>query len=279
MTDGDKMLTLKDNLLIFTDLDGSLLDHDSYSWQAAQPWLGRLSAARIPLVIASSKTAAEIAILQQRLGLSAFPFIAENGAQIVFPPGWRHPARIFGADYAAIVNALHRLHASFAFRGFADADDATVAQWCGFTPQEARLARQRAGSEPLCWLDDQQQLAHFRHALAQQRLTLTRGGRFYHVMGRGVSKGRAARWLIRYYQRRHQRPFTTLALGDGPNDLPLLQSADYAVLIRALRSEPLPLPATRRGRLYRSRQTGPAGWSEGLDHFLLPGKARRIAHE
>lgn len=279
MTNGDKMLTLKENLLIFTDLDGSLLDHDSYSWQAAQPWLQRLNAARLPVIIASSKTAAEITVLQQRLGLSAFPFIAENGAQVVFPAAWHRPARVFGADYAAIVNALRRLRASFAFRGFADVDDATVAQWCGFTPAEARLARQRAGTEPLRWLDDERQLAQFRRALAQQRLALTRGGRFYHVMGRGVSKGRAARWLTHRYQLRHQRAFATLALGDGPNDLPLLQSADYAVLIRARHGAALRLPATRRGRLYRSRQTGPAGWSEGLDHFLLSGNVRRIAHE
>ena len=36
---------LDDPLIIFTDLDGSLLDHHDYSWKPAQPWLDKLAAA------------------------------------------------------------------------------------------------------------------------------------------------------------------------------------------------------------------------------------------
>jgi mannosyl-3-phosphoglycerate phosphatase len=54
------MLSLQDSLLVITDLDGSLLDHHTYSWQAAEAWLARLEEHEVPLVICSSKTAAEI---------------------------------------------------------------------------------------------------------------------------------------------------------------------------------------------------------------------------
>ncbi|KFF65154.1 hypothetical protein IW01_18330 [Pectobacterium brasiliense] len=44
------MQTRNTKLIIFSDLDGSLLDHETYRWDAAQPWLTRLANEGIPLV-------------------------------------------------------------------------------------------------------------------------------------------------------------------------------------------------------------------------------------
>lgn len=269
------------DLLIFTDLDGSLLDHHSYRWDAAKPWLDRLAQAKVPVIVTTSKTAAEVLQLQQQLGLGALPFIAENGAQIVFPADWQQDTQLFGADYPSLLAELAELRrqTGFAFSGFADVDDATVAEWTGLRLSEAHLARQRAGSEPIRWSGSDQQLETFQTLLALRNLTLTRGGRFYHVMGREVSKGNAARWLTKYYQWQRCQPFTTLSLGDGPNDISLLHATDYAVLIRGQQTGPLALPGDFPGQLYRTRQPGPAGWREGLDHFLMGSEDGRIEHE
>ena len=56
-------------MLVFTDLDGTLLDHNDYGYGPALPALTELKARDIPLVLASSKTAAEIAPLHHDLGL------------------------------------------------------------------------------------------------------------------------------------------------------------------------------------------------------------------
>ena len=76
------MPSLRDTLLIFSDLDGSLLDIHTYDWQPAMPWLDRLQDNQIPIILCSSKTAAEMLDIQQDLGLEGLPFIAENGAVI-----------------------------------------------------------------------------------------------------------------------------------------------------------------------------------------------------
>ena len=47
--------------VVFSDLDGTLLDHSTYSWKAAAPALAALRDRGIPLILASSKTSAEIA--------------------------------------------------------------------------------------------------------------------------------------------------------------------------------------------------------------------------
>lgn len=70
-------------LVVFSDLDGTLLDHETYSWQPARPALERMKGLGIPLILASSKTAIEIADLRAQMGFSHCPAIVENGAGLL----------------------------------------------------------------------------------------------------------------------------------------------------------------------------------------------------
>jgi mannosyl-3-phosphoglycerate phosphatase len=70
--------------IVFTDLDGTLLDYGTYSWNEALPALSRLRALRIPVVLCSTKTAAEMQPLARELRLEA-PYIVENGGGIRIP--------------------------------------------------------------------------------------------------------------------------------------------------------------------------------------------------
>lgn len=260
--------------VIFTDLDGSLLDHDTYGWEPAEPWLARLQAAQVPVIITTSKTAAEVAPLQRALGLSDVPFIAENGALVTLPSSWENhpdfPHKIFSADYPHLCQLLHRLRTeqAFDFRGFSDMTDAEVAAITGLPLRDAALARRREGSEPVIWLGSDNELERFTACLKQYQLALTQGGRFYHVMGESVSKGRAVEWLTAHYQQRAGSAITTLGLGDGPNDRSLLEATQHAVIIKGAVSDKVTLSLEYHGEVYRTACTGPEGWSEGLSHYL-----------
>lgn len=262
---------LHDALMIVTDLDGSLLDHHTYRWQPAQPWLDRLKQHQIPLVFCSSKTASEIIPLQQQLGFSGAPFIAENGALVQLDSAEgdtvRHHA---GKDYSEICHCLRRLRQQYQFRfsGFADFTDREVADITGLTVSNAALARRREASESLVWRDSEQQFTAFREALDAESLSLTQGGRFWHVMAKGSGKGAALAWLLQAYPSHHQQPFVTVGLGDGPNDAPMLDSVDYAVVIKGYSKTPIVLSRTDRHNIYETSHTGPDGWSEGLDYFI-----------
>ncbi len=76
-----------DSLLIFTDLDGSLLDHHHYQHDEADTMLLHLAEMAIPVIPISSKTRSEIERLRQSLN-NAEPFICENGALICIPLGY-----------------------------------------------------------------------------------------------------------------------------------------------------------------------------------------------
>ena len=73
-------------VVVFTDLDGTLMDHVSYAVAPAKPALDALAARSIPVVPVTSKTRAELVPLMARLGLSGAA-IAENGAVIMHSDG------------------------------------------------------------------------------------------------------------------------------------------------------------------------------------------------
>jgi mannosyl-3-phosphoglycerate phosphatase len=225
--------------LLFTDLDGSLLDHHSYDWTPAVPWLSRLKACGVAVIPVTSKTRSEILPLRQALGFDKAPFVAENGAVVGLPADWCHARldRHIGRDGIAIqtlgvdigfirqrLNVWRSRLDSTPGMAFTTMSEMTLEALCDFTglPEpEARLARLREGSEPLIWQGDDSGLAALRQGLAGDGLQLVRGGRFWHATGHS-HKGSAVNWLIERFQSLKGIKPQTLALGDGPNDTAML---------------------------------------------------------
>lgn len=73
--------------VVFTDLDETLLDRETYSFEAARAALSELARRRIPIVFCTSKTSAESLELQSRMGIDE-PFAYENGGGIRLPRGY-----------------------------------------------------------------------------------------------------------------------------------------------------------------------------------------------
>lgn len=264
-------------LLVFTDLDGSLLDHDDYSFAAAQPALARLRALRVPLIPVTSKTLAEMQLLGPELG-TRHPLIVENGCVICLPAGYFPPLANsvpadgyqllrLAPDYATLLADLQRLRLDhgFRFRGFHDMDAGELARGTGLGRAAAELARRRLCSEPLLWEDTAAALEDFRQALAERQLRLVAGGRFWHVLSL-ADKGSALKRLAALYRRHGLPDFTSLALGDSPNDCGMLQAADIAVLIR--RKDGSVMDCATGGRSIRTSRAGPAGWNAAVLQVL-----------
>lgn len=246
------------NLLIFSDLDGTLLDHASYDFAPARPMLAWLAAQNVPVVLASSKTGAEIAGWQARMGLGRWPAIVENGAALL-------EGAPDDAGYRAIRAALTTLPAPLRarFRGFGDMSVAEVAEVTGLPPDEAALAKQRAHSEPGLWSGTEAEAEAFLAALAPHGLSARRGGRFLTLSQGGTKAGRMAELVARF------RPELTIALGDAPNDTEMIAAADRGVIVRNDAGTPLPrLAGEDSGRILRTTRSGPEGWVEGLTRIL-----------
>lgn len=268
---------LDDTLLIFTDLDGTLLDSHTFDWQPAAPWLAKLREHHIPVILCSSKTAAEMMVIQKTLGLQGLPFIAENGAVVHLDERWQdsddYPRLITGASHEEVVKVLTQLREKGGdkYTLFSELDEKVLADVTGLPPAQASLARLHEASETLIWRDSDERMAAFGETLAGLGLSFVQGARYWHVLDQRAGKDQAVKWLIRQYQQRDGKNFITVGLGDGPNDAPLLDSVDYAVVVKGLNRDGVRLRQDDVQRVYHTQLQGPAGWSEGLDHILGEG--------
>jgi len=249
--------------VVFTDLDGTLLDTQTYSFEAARPALERLRRTARPLVFTTSKTRAEVELWRRRT-TNRHPFIFENGAAVAIPPGYfpfPAPERIeFGAPYSALVQALERAErrSGCRVRSFHHMSAGEVAAACGLPLDQAVLAKQREFDEPFEVLEGC--VEKLTQALEAQGLRWTRGGRFHHVLG-ASDKARAVTELTALYRRAY-RDVRTIGLGDGWNDLDFLRVVDLPVIIAS------PHSAELAAALPRARVTetpAPEGWN----HVLL----------
>lgn len=243
-------------LLVFTDLDGTLLD-DAYRFTGAEAALARLAEQRIPLVLATSKTRAELKPLSAQLpGVPGLIF--ENGAGITCPGPSGPQTTLFGPGYAALLAILESLGSAAApFEGFASLGAARVEGLTGLAPRAVTQAMAREASEPGLFHGDEKALARFRAALAPHGLRAVHGGRFLHVMPKR-DKVNGLRTLAALLA--PEAP--TLALGDGENDRAMLEAATFAVVMP--RKDGTRLALKRTEGVTIAPAPGPEGWGPAV---------------
>ncbi len=242
-------------LTVFSDLDGTLLDHDNYSFERAKPALAELRTRGARLVLASSKTAAEVEPIRAALGFSDCPAIVENGAGILGASDTQAASR-----YQELRSLLDRVDPMLRaeFRGFADMGPDAVQRHTGLASDQVSRAMQRRFSEPGLFLGSPSQETAFVAALGQVGLVAQYGGRFLTVSF-GASKAERMRELRARFGGR------TLALGDAPNDAEMIEAADRGVIVLNRRGTPIPrLEGEKEGRITRTTQEGPEGWSAAV---------------
>jgi mannosyl-3-phosphoglycerate phosphatase len=258
-------------VVVFTDLDGTLLDHETYRFEAAMPALERLERKNIPVIFCTSKTRAETEFWRARTG-NGRPFIVENGGAIYVPRGslpleaqearerGGYQVLEFGTPYPRLVAALEQAERSSgcAIRPFHRMSAEQIAAATGLALEQAKLAAQREYDEPFEILDPARERALLGE-IERMGLRWTRGGRFWHITG-GNDKGAAVAVLAGLY-RRLAPEVTTVALGDGLNDAAMLAAADVAVVMPSAQSERL-LEMVPGARPAPAR--GPAGWAQVL---------------
>ena len=277
---GDPAKIITKPYIIFSDLDGTLLDYHTYSFESALPALNQIQKENIPLILVSSKTRRELSFYQVKLGLTEVPFVVENGSAIYTPIGYfkelreceisgendRYPLGKTYHEIEAILKEISEKH-NYNIRGFHNASREEVEKKTDLSGNELQMALTREFSIPLFYDADAEQI--LKEEIEQYNLQILYGGRFMHLLSR-VDKGEAMSIIMEGYRGRQGRDdLQSVAIGDSLNDFAMLAAADHAILVK------------KHDGSYERRQTlenvtyspgiGPEGWNRSLINILQIG--------
>lgn len=268
---------MPNRIAIFTDLDGTLIRHEDYSFAPVKRLLRKLQSMHIPVILASSKTRAEIEYYRGEMKLTD-PFIVENGGAIMIPLDYFEPRYLrkyqshrrnqgtyacieLGRSYAELIEVLNAIGSEtrVPLVGFHQMNLKQIVQHTGLDPRQARLAAQREYDEPFLIPGSPPPgtVRKVKQLAMQRGCRVVQGGRFYHLTGNS-NKGRAVRILMQLYRKAHQIQ-VFIGLGDSENDRSLLECVNVPVLM-AKPDGTFDATMLRRIPSVKRALAGPAGW-------------------
>lgn len=261
-------------IVVFTDPDGTLLEHRTHPCGPHCEALRCLADRDVPIVLCSSRTRAELELIQQEFHFR-HPFISENGGAVYVPRGYfsssSDPAEIsgydvitFGGPHQQVVDALRRTAKTLGIevRAFNAMSVQEVADECGLSLAEARLAQLREYGEPFRILAPNPAVhSRLLTALRRAGLQCVNGGRFHHVSS-GTDMRRSVRTLTSLY-RRQAGDVLTVGVSAAHTDPSLLREVDIPIVV--LHPEVDAVGVLRKVPTARVTSTaGSLGWDEAI---------------
>ena len=251
---------------VVTDLDGTLLDH-SYSWEPARSTMAALKQQGVLVIPCTSKTAEEVRAFRQDAELSD-PFIVENGGAIYGNNAdgseWVVP---LGATHSVLRPKLDELSQALGHELVAleDLSEEQGEALTGLRGQALASAQRRQWSVPFLTAPEALR-APLRQLAAQHQLLVVQGNRMSHLLSGGSHKGRAVEVLKQHLQ---QPDVAVLGLGDSPNDLPMLEAVDQAVVVPGAQGpHPVFQDAIASGRFQLAPAPHGEGWALAVTAWL-----------
>jgi mannosyl-3-phosphoglycerate phosphatase len=271
------MKIMNKQFLIFSDLDGTLLDHKTYSFEAAKPALNALKLREIPLIFCSSKTRPEIEMYRELTG-NSHPFISENGGGIYVPADYDtkgfefdtmtndYKVIVLGTKYDTLVEVLDstRRDTGIKLKSFSEMKVSEISEYTGLDPKLVKLSKMREYDEPFIIFGGDRVVQEIKGEIIRRGFNYTQGALFHHIMGKN-DKGKAVKILVQIFKNRFP-DLNSVGLGDSLNDLPMLEIIDIPILVQ--KSDGKYDERISLDRLIYADGAGPVGWNRSVLKLL-----------
>jgi len=271
------MKIMNRQFLIFSDLDGTLLDHKTYSFEEAKPALNALKLRDIPLIFCSSKTRPEIEMYRELTG-NDHPFISENGGGIYVPQDYEtnsfdydtktdgYKVIVLGTQYDTLVAVLNSVSqdTGIKVRSFSEMKISEISEYTGLDPSLAELSKMREYDEPFIILGNDEAAECIKQEIIGRGFNYTQGSMFHHIMGKN-DKGKAVKRLVPIFKRRFPE-LSSAGLGDSLNDLPMLEAVDIPILVQ--KPDGKYDQRISIDKLVHADGVGPVGWNRSVLELL-----------
>ena len=271
---------MKFEQLIYTDLDGTLLELETYNHKIVKDTVYQLNEIEKPISFCSSKTFDEQRHYQKLLGLNTH-MIIENGAGIAIPKSFHPyfselPHQViedfllfsFTEGYHFILENLDRIRKKLdiELNGYHDLPKSEISNITGIPEVDIERTTNRFFSETL--LAGEFEAPNFQklsQELFKVNLQCIPGSKFYTISGISSNKGKAINWLDNHLKKINPSNFITIGIGDSYNDLSMLSVVDRPFLVQKPNNS---FANINVKDLIKINKSGPYGWNEIIIQYV-----------
>ena len=255
-------------ILIFTDLDGSLLHRDTFKFDSIKDYIVSLVNRGIIIIPNSSKTEKEIEKFSEELGVK-LPYISENGSsikglnlinanfpnKIVLSREKEELIKIFNDKVPEQLKnkciEISKINKKKQEKIFGQKDD------------NLKNALNRKYTLPFLFKGDKTEKNKLSKILSSSSLTLQEGGRVVNLCD-NINKVKSMNKVIKILKKTEDR-IKSIAVGDNYNDLEMLKNCDIPCLVF---NDKFKLDQINIDNLIFSNKPSPEGWADVIKKAL-----------
>ncbi len=262
-------MSKKFSLIIFTDLDGSLLHRDNFKFDEIKDYVRNLINDGIIIIPNTSKTEKEIEEFTKELG-SKLPFISENGSSI-------HGLNLINTNFPNKIilsrdkKELHEIFDSKVPKELKDkckfiSDMSTSQQTNIFGLQDNKLknALNRKFTIPFLFEGNKIEKNELLKILRSYSLNIQDGGRVQNL-GDNTDKVKSMKQVLKIYKKVESR-IKVIAVGDNSNDIDMLRNCDIPCLVF---NDQFKQDQINIDKLIVSDKPSPEGWADVIKTALV----------
>ena len=258
----------KFTIIVFTDLDGTLLHRDTFQFDTIKNYIKSLINKGVIIIPNSSKTEMEIEKFNEELGVN-LPFISENGASI-------HGLNLITSNFPN--KLIVSREKEELLRIFENKVPEKLKQKCfqiskmskkdqenilGQKDEKLKNALNRKYTLPFLFKGDRNEKNRLLKLLNTNSLTLQEGGRVSNLCD-NVNKVKSMNRVVKILKKIEEK-IITIAVGDNYNDLDMLKNCDIPCLVF---NDQFKLDQINIDNLIFSNKPSPEGWADVIKKAL-----------
>jgi len=261
------------SIWVVSDVDGTLMDH-SYDLTPAKETIKTLKELSVPVILCTSKTAAEVKVIRKELQLTD-PYIVENGAAIYgLSIKNKNSEIILGQKYEVLEEILNSISKDISFNliPLNNLSDQEATELTGLKGNSLTLMRDRHWSMPFLnppvFLEER-----IRICCKRLKVAIHKGNRMSHLLSINSDKGKAINELKKYSKNPNIK---IIGLGDSPNDFPLLINSDFKIVIPGINGPNLALiNQLKNYKFTLAEKPNGYGWNQEITKLITKLNLRR----
>ncbi len=263
------LMKQKKQIIIFTDLDGSLLNKDTFEFNEIEKYFRELISKGIKIIPNSSKTEAELLNFNEQNNLD-LSFITENGSSIhgLNKIHQNLPDKIIISRTIDEIRNIYEENISMDFKNkithILELEREKQQKILGLPLDKIKLAIKRDHSIPIKFNGTESEKNEFTKILKNSGLTIQTGGRIMNVCD-NVNKSKAMSRALQLIRKELTEEIITIGVGDNENDIEMIKQTDYPCLVK---NENFDSSLINIDNLIKSDEPSPKGWSDVIKTAL-----------